>query len=105
MNIDPRLQSPHRIGQPVVIVGERAGGPADEGYVKFTQELAFALARDLPVVFEPGEPKSADAGWPLPRSQRIRQILASDVRPRLSRIGPRALIFCSRSSVTLPALV
>lgn len=96
------LDGPER---PVVIVGERTGGPSDEAYVKFTKELALALARRLPVVFEPGEPDSAEPARLFPDSPRVRRVLASDIRRRLRTIEPRALIYCSRSSVTLPALV
>jgi hypothetical protein len=88
----------------VAVVGEDAGGPPDEAYVKFTRELvaALRLRRQVIELMVPYGSGSSALARLLQSFRRMREVAqCPDVRSQ--RAG--AIIYVSRSSCTLPALL
>ncbi|MFZ0217216.1 MAG: glycosyltransferase [Candidatus Dormiibacterota bacterium] len=96
-----RASSPAVAQAPIAILGEDTGGTPDEAYVKFTQELASALrSRHTEIIElsigETGGPRSD----PLCDLARLR-----GAARRARAAGAGTIIYASRSSCTLPALL
>lgn len=80
--------------RPIAVVGEDVDGPPDEAYVSFTRHIAEALARRTQVV---------ELGLPRQRAGAASALVRVARRARASGAG--TLIYVSRSSLTLPALL
>ncbi len=79
---------------PIAILGEGLEGPLDEAYVSFTHRIAAALARRTEVI---------EISLPRRRLGAPPALLRAARRARAAGAG--TLIYCSRSSCTLPALL
>lgn len=94
----------------VFLVAEEVGESPDEGYAKVVAELGRAMRRDATVfthVTPPGGGQSDHGVMSRIRSgiRRMRGVVNPRLREQLARTRPSTVVYLSRSSVTLSALV
>lgn len=92
------------------LVAEEVGESPDEGYAKVVNELGRAIGRDATVfthVTPPGSPDPGHSVGSRIRSgvRRMHGVVSPRLRAQLARERPSTVVYLSRSSVTLSALV
>lgn len=105
LRIDPTdATRTERLGPIVFLVAEEVGESPDEGYAKVVAELGQAMARRATVITH----RTRDGG-PASRIRiglrRLRAVANRRLRRELSQARPWTVVYMSRSSVTLSALV
>jgi O-antigen/teichoic acid export membrane protein/glycosyltransferase involved in cell wall biosynthesis len=87
-----------------LVVAEELGETPDEGYVSFVRALEARLAARQPTVLH--ATRRGRAGWtPASQLSRAWQLVAAARLPEVRAARPAAVVYASRSSLTLPALV
>jgi hypothetical protein len=94
----------------VFLVAEEVGDAPDEGYAKVVVELGRAMRRHATVVTHVTPQAAHDAGrGPESRIRsgvrRMRAVVNSELRAELIHARPSTVVYLSRSSVTLSALM
>jgi glycosyltransferase involved in cell wall biosynthesis len=94
----------------VFLVAEEVGESPDEGYAKVVAELGRAMGRDATVFTHTTPQGTHDSDRGLGsriRSgvRRMRGVVEPELRAQLRRTRPSTVVYLSRSSVTLSALV
>jgi O-antigen/teichoic acid export membrane protein/glycosyltransferase involved in cell wall biosynthesis len=97
-------ESPAAAAPITLVVAEELGETPDEGYVSFVRTLEARLAARQPTVLY--ATRRGRAAW-TPGSQLSRawQLLCAARLPEVRAARPTAVIYASRSSLTVPALV
>jgi len=95
----------------VFLVAEEVGDAPDEGYVKVVQELTRALGKKATVIrhLTPERPRAAPDTPRSPRVRtglrRMRALLNKRLRAALAETRPETVVYVSRSSISLTALM
>jgi glycosyltransferase involved in cell wall biosynthesis len=94
----------------VLVVAEELDGAPDEGYAKVVSELGSALQRHMSVVtYVTAKPRSGPAGAARRRGRlradRTMALFNRRLRAEIRQARPETLVYMSRSSITLTALV
>ena len=98
------MPHPNNLDRTVFLVAEEVGEAPDEGYAKVTVELGRALSRHAKVlthVTAQGGPESRGRSG----VRRMRAVVSRGLRAKLRLARPSTVVYLSRSSVTLSALV
>ncbi|HSR24288.1 MAG TPA: glycosyltransferase, partial [Candidatus Eisenbacteria bacterium] len=86
-----------------LVVAEELGGTPDEGYVGFVRALEARLSSRRPMLLQTSRPHRW-AGWrPVRLLSRTWQVVRAARRPEVRRARPPAVLYASRSSLTLAA--
>jgi len=100
----PRLE-PAPVGPPFLLVADELGPTADEAYERFVRAMAPGLgARRNTVLHDLGGHRW-DGPAPARAVGRAWRMLRAAARPELRSGRPAAVIYASRSAVTVPALL
>jgi glycosyltransferase involved in cell wall biosynthesis len=95
----------------VFLVAEEVGDAPDEGYVKVVLELTRALGKKATVIrhMTPERPRAAPDSAPSSRMRtglrRMRALLNKRLRAALAETRPETVVYVSRSSISLTALM
>lgn len=94
----------------VFLIAEELGGAPDEGYAKIVHELGNALKRHVSVVtYVTEEPRADPSGAARSRARssanRMMALLNRRLRADMKKARPETVVYMSRSSITVTALV
>ena len=91
--------------RPVLVMAEGLTGAPDDGYARIVRTMAAGLGLRRPVVLHdmPGHRRGGSAGASIP--WRTWGTLRTATRPEVRRARPAVLVYVSRSSVTVAALL
>jgi glycosyltransferase involved in cell wall biosynthesis len=89
----------------ILLIAEELDQRTDEGYAKFTREVARVLAESHSVLTHTTELPRGEDSRPGRALSRLRALLAAAHSPELKGDPPKVILYASRSSATLAALV
>lgn len=92
-------------GGSILLIAEELDQRTDEGYAKFTREVARVLAQRHSVVTHTTELPRGEGSRPGRALSRLRALLAAAHTPELKHDPPKVILYASRSSATVAALI